>query len=288
MSSSDTLLNSSSSLRSRLGNFANRVNARLIGGKDEVSVAVEKAANDIPGPVKQKHIQHLIDTILESKHPHTASVIDDIMLKFNALTIWSESSVVACKVLVCLDILIQKCYPSFQKHLESTVLMLREIQLGWIGKSIYIERYVRSLQSKVSMIENHELVSDIVFLHNMISLSQITEFLNHRDKAIDLSEIVKFITLALAVQNERLAVLRTSLDELPSAEHETFTEANKLTFNNCQAMTFNISCLINYISQRDNGEHFNVDLLRDQLENHEHELRRRDRTQDSRYDDNQL
>lgn len=278
---SENLLNSNSTFRSRLGNFANHINLTVVGGKDEVSVAVEKAANDQPGPIKHKHIQFLTEFISNSSELDSGSHIEDVMLKFNALTRWSDSTVAACKVLMCINILMNRCYQSLQHHLQTTMLMLREINQHYTGKSSYLERYVKSLHSKVCLIENHPLVSDLLFLHNVISVSQITNFLNRFGSKVELSEVVNVVTLCLSLQNERLAILRTSMETYNAKEVSTFAESHKLIFEDCQSMTYNIACLINYVSNNDKKDRYNVGLLRDQLDTHEHELRRRDWGSDS-------
>lgn len=259
--------------RSRLGQMGNFVQDKL-AGKDDLTVAVEKACYDVAGSPKKKHMDYIIQCV--RGHPEQ---VEEVLLRLNAMTDWSNSVLVTLKVFQCLQLLSKFCYLECNQDIEHQLIFVHEIRKMWMtkaGNGIVDKASLSSLH-RLSLLRDFPALSEVVFNQHILSVSQFTEM--NRGGKFKLEEVVNFVTKAMALQIDLLSVLRTSIDKsflsiYNTAERETIHAYRELLQDEVTDLLHGVTCLCNYVQQVDQGSHVNVVLLREELESQLGELRR--------------
>jgi hypothetical protein len=278
------------SARSVLGNLANAVGVRLLAGRDHVSAAVEKAASADPGPVKAKHLKVLCKELQDITGDAARVSVEDVMLKLHALTDWQSDVVVALKVLMCIWLLSDRCFPAMQCNLDAPLIVLRDIQDQWAANNQFVEQFSRWLGDRLRLCRDFPALSELVFHRNVVSALQIESYCKQSDRLaaqqLQQQSLVNFLSTAIAMHYDALALLRNNVSNsyngggIDSRLAATLSEASRLVLEDAQTRAYSLSCLLNAAEQGDrDGRVTNVVLLRDQFDRLNQELQRRQRQQ---------
>ena len=259
---------------SRLGQMSNLVQSRL-AGKDDLTIAVEKAFNDTPGMPKKKHIEYIIQVISGGQ----VEQVEEVLLRCNAMCPWQDSVIVVMKIIQCLLLLTKHCYDKISRQLDVQVIFLQELRKVWTLKpaSVIVDKVLLSLLHQIALMQDFPALAEVVLHHHVHSVTQFQEI--NRCNTYRMEELVNFITKSMSLHMDMLAALRVNLEVGSTA---LFTEDERVTIDCCKSLLhdemfdliYGVQNLLNYVQQVDQGEHVNVLMLKEQLDSQIAELRR--------------
>lgn len=199
-----------STIRSSISRFANFVSSTIIG-KDELTVACEKATSISSSSYspKEKHISFLIDKVDENPQ-----LIEEILLRFSALTEWSENPIVAIKVLSCVHQIMRKVPSCVVQCANSLLVYLTEVRKVWGDRGVtFVDQYSSALcQHVLTARQYFQLFENTFGRSSGLSLG-ITFF--------DCDEIVGFMSKLLTYQDRLLSLMR--IPQFPSSSSQKST-----------------------------------------------------------------
>lgn len=208
-----------------------------LSGQDELTFAIAKATNCLGPAPKEKYVSYLIG--LTTKDPN---IIEEILLRFSALSDWSEHRVIACKTLVFLHQLLQRLDRYYNKN-PAVVIFLTEVKERWSRQDEFLGGYTIALLHRVLMDVEHPSLANTVY----DSLAALATNSMSVLKSYSPADLLLFLTNLLSYLERMTALGSKSMSSLTSAERQAYSYANSFIASECRALLTVTGHLLGYL-----------------------------------------
>jgi hypothetical protein len=233
-----------------------------IAGKDELTVACEKAASTHTSSYspKEKHLQYILDQVDENP-----TIIEDVLLRFSALTNWAEDSVVAIKVLSCVHQIARRVPSCLVLRSDSFVVFLDEIRNHWSAQQVvFVDQYSSAMLHLVLTARQHYQLYENTFTRGMGVSVGITFFQGE--------EIAVYVSKLLSYQERLSAIVRIPhFPSSPSLKNPTLARraACSVIIEQCKLLLSIIRYLVLHIENLKDQDPIDTAIFREQMDEQE-------------------
>jgi hypothetical protein len=250
------------SIRSSINRFTSFLSS-AIAGKDELTVACEKAASIHTSSYspKDKHLQYIIDQVDENPN-----LIEDILLRFSALTKWAEDPVVAIKILSCAHQLVRRVPTCLLRRSDSFIVFLDEIRNHWSAQQVvFVDQYSSALLHLVLTARQHYQLYENTLTRGMGVSVGITFFQGE--------EISVYVSKLLGFQERLSTIIRIpNFPSSPSLKNpaQARRAACTIIVEHCKLLLSIIRCLVLHMeNMKDQQQPIDTAIFRDQMDEQE-------------------
>lgn len=250
---------SNRSVRSSISRFTNFLSS-AIAGKDELTVACEKAASTHTSSYspKEKHLQYIIEQVDENP-----SLIEEVLLRFSALTNWAEDAVVAIKVLSCIHQIVRRVPNCLVIRSDAFIVFLDEIRNHWSAQQVvFVDQYSAALLHLVLTARQHYQLYENTFTRGIGVVSVGISF-------FQADEIVVYISKLLSFQERLSALIR--IPSFPTSMSQknpglARRAACTVIVEQCKLLLSVIRYLILHVENLKDQEPVETGIFRDQMD----------------------
>lgn len=176
------------SVRSSISRFTSFLSS-AIAGKDDLTVACEKAASTHTASYspKEKHVEFIIEQVDENP-----VLIEEVLLRFSALTNWAEDAVVAIKILSSIHQIVRRVPTCLVVRSDSFVVFLDEIRNHWSAQQVvFVDQYSAALMHLVLTARQHYQLYENTFSRG-IGISLGISFFQGEEISVYVSKLLSF------------------------------------------------------------------------------------------------
>lgn len=206
---------------------------------------------------KEKHVEFIIEQVDENP-----LLIEEVLLRFSALTNWAEDAVVAIKILSSIHQIIRRVPNCLVVRSDSFVVFLDEIRNHWSAQQVvFVDQYSAALMHLVLTARQHYQLYENTFTRGMgISLG-ISFFQGE--------EISVYVSKLLSFQERLLAIIRIpSFPTNSSQRNPALTRRASCTviIDQCKQLLSVICYLIMHLEGLKDQETIDTTIFREQMD----------------------
>lgn len=249
-----------------LGRWANFLSSAL-NGKDGLTVAVEKSV----ATQKEKHINFLLEQLEDNP-----ALMEDVLLRYSALTRWDEDFVIACRVLSCIHLYITRIPSTISHRADCITVFLNEMRNTWsLRQGLFIEQYAAALVHHVLTAKQHYQLYSNTFSRGLAATVPLTIAF------FESEELLLYLSKLLSYQDRLLSLL--AFPYLPQLLEEAKHTASLFIIEQCKMLLAVIRFLTLHLDSPTSGDNnkdedrIDVSILKDQMDAQEQLLRRFER-----------